>query len=296
METHRTSGVGKLNSGEAPHRAGAAAAVALLRSSDAPRWRRAAARAPALLQQRHYTVLSAGAGSNYLNAPGLCALRAADAASGHVVAGAALPALLGSLGARLHRVYELTHADLLAVVSLKHSLMQWRPNLRHFFGAAATAPCDVQRITGDALEVLHGSAARARAWSTGARLREALALLCSIGGVGPATAALICGLAAPETACFVVDEVLSAWSLHCGGSGLVQGCRVQVDMGTAQAACDIACACRAKARELNALEAAAAAATPLAALPPVLPPWTCLDVQMTIWAAWQLGARGEGGE
>ena len=128
------------------------------------------------------------------------------------------------------------------------------------------------------------------------RLRAALGTLCGIRGVGPATGALICALAAPETACFVVDEVLSAWALYCGRSGLVQ-CLMPSEEGAGfiDTVCDVARACRAKARELNALEAAAAEAAAAGALTTArAAPWTCLDVQMTIWAAWQLGARGEG--
>ena len=297
METHHTRGAGKLNSGDAPHQAGAAASASLLRSSDAQRWRRVASRLPFLLQQRHYTVLAAGTESNFLTAPGLSTLRAADAASGHVATGAALPALLHALRTRLADVYELSHSDLLAIISLKHSLMQWRPNLRHFTEPKATSDADVRRITGDALEVLHGSAAEAREWSRDQRLRAALRGLCQIRGVGPATGALVCALAAPGTACFAVDEVLSAWALHGGGSSLVQ-CRVEEGADFVDTVCAVARACRAKARGLNAAERAAALALSGAerAAALALPPWTCLDVQMALWAAWQLGARGEGAD
>jgi hypothetical protein len=269
----------------------------LLRSSDAQRWRRVAARLPFLLQQRHYTVLAAGTASNFLTAPSLSLLRAADAASGHVATGAALPALLHGLRTRLVGIYELSHDDLVAVISLKHSLMQWRPNLRLFTDAQATSGADVRRITSDALEVLHGSAKEARDWPRDRRLRAALRRLCEIRGVGPATGALVCALAAPGTACFVVDEVLSAWALHGGGSGLVQ-CRVEEGADFQETVCAVARACRAKARGLNGAERAAALALSGAerAAALALPPWTCLDVQMALWAAWQLGARGEGAE
>jgi hypothetical protein len=151
-------GIGKLDSGWAPHAAGAAAAAALLRSSTALRWRAAAARTPSLLAERHYTVLCSGTASNFLaSTPLHFQARAADTAAGHVLSGPPLPALLCALRQRLLHTYELTHADLLQVVSLKHSLMQWRPTLRHFDGELATPAAQVQRITGDALELLHGS-------------------------------------------------------------------------------------------------------------------------------------------
>ena len=268
----------KLNEGLGPHIKGVTAGKLLFGSADPLAWRRYEARVPFLLQQDHHTVLSSAAPPSYTDIP---ELRRIDTTSGHLCSQKALLALYLRLCATLPDALELAAADLLEVVSFKHSFMQWRPNLAHFTGecatrarpcrAAATSDGEVRRASRAALAAL-----RARG---PAGLRDALKALSTIHGASAATAALVCAFAAPQVACFLCDELLSVRD--------PRGFVPRTGELSEDAACALAEGCREKASELNWAEARATFAGAQAPLPQ----WTANSVAMAVWAAWQLGAR-----
>jgi hypothetical protein len=270
----------KLNEGVVPHEKGVAAGKRLFFSVDVPAWRRHEASVPAVLQQDHHTVLSSGSPPSFTDIP---AQRRIDTASGHLASHRDLLALYLRLSATLPGAVELGSSDLLQVVSFKHSFMQWRPNLAHFTGEcaqrarpcreAATSDGDVRRASRAALAALRREGP--------AGLRGALEELSAIHGASAATASLVCAFAAPQTACFYCDELLSVLDPR----GFIPRERSGAPPG--DAACALAQRCREKAHELNLAEARATYAGAQAPLPQ----WTANSVAMAVWAAWQLGAR-----
>lgn len=268
----------KLNDGVVPHEKGVAAGKLLFFAVDTLAWRRCEAGVPDLLQQDHHTVLSSGSPPSFTDIP---ELRRIDTASGHLVSQRALLALYLRLSAALPGALELGGSDLLEVVSFKHSFMQWRPNLPHFTGECArrTRPCREAASSDGEVRSASRAALAALRREGPAGLRSALAALSTIHGASAATAALICAFAAPQTACFFCDELLSVLDPR----GLIPRSGAPPE----DAACALAQRCREKAQELNLAEARATFAGAQAPLPQ----WTANSVAMAVWAAWQQGAR-----
>lgn len=180
---------------ENAHVKGYTAAAKLWGSSRLEEWRAAEASLHDRLLLNRHTVLRQNGAANFLRGTAaLDRLRAEEWAAKRYVCGAELLALLADLQAALKGKVRITKQNLVRVVMLKHSLMQWRPNLHH---VEENSEADVEKASAAALGADGGS------------ICERLKALTALRGVGPATATLVCALAFPEHCAFMTDEVIS---------------------------------------------------------------------------------------
>jgi hypothetical protein len=234
------------------HVSGYTAAATLWGSLRLEEWLAAEASLRDILLLNRHTVLRQR-GANFLRGTAvLDRLRAEEWATKRYVGGAELLALLTELQAALQGKVRITKQNLVRVVMLKHSLMQWRPNL-HLVEENSEAA--VEKASATALGADGGS------------ICERLKALTALRGVGPATATLVCALAFPEHCAFMTDEVISCLGGEPGGKLPSQkSAEAEVDFFG-----NLVLKLKKKGAELGN-------------------GWTANRVQLAILAAWQAGA------